>query len=256
MGASKSKAAKAAKTAATPAKAGGGGAGATSGAKPAAVGRKSTADPVTANPFEATYAVGKFLGKGNYAAVHLVTRRKDGAEFAAKIMDKAKLNKEDADAVAVEVGVLKALNHPDIIHFESFFDMPRQFVIVSELMMGGELFARIVQRTFYAEHDAQGVVRLLSDALGYMHKLGFVHRDLKPENILLKDATPDSVVKLADFGFARPVGEGCRTACGTPGYVAPEIIGGQKYGASCDVWSLGVISACAPPAFAAARRRD
>jgi len=81
-----------------------------------------------------------------------------------------------------------------------------------------------------------------------------VHRDLKPENILLKDATEDSVVKLADFGFARPVGDGCRTACGTPGYVAPEIIGGQKYGTSCDVWSLGVISACASPGVRACAR--
>ena len=241
-GASKGKKTPAAAGAAQKAGGGGAAAGAGAGATPA---------PAAAG-FEGQYDVAKVLGKGNYAVVKLCTRKKDKASFAVKVMEKAKLTKEDIDAVAVEVNVLRALKHPNIILLVDTFDEPRFFYIVSELMEGGELFDRIVKRSFYSEADTQKVVRVLADALAYMHKLGYVHRDLKPENILLKDKSEDAALKLADFGFARPVGDGCRTACGTPGYVAPEIISGQKYGTSADCWSLGVITyilLCGYPPF-------
>jgi calcium/calmodulin-dependent protein kinase I len=85
------------------------------------------------------------------------------------------------------------------------------------------------------------VIRTLADCLLYLHNKDIVHRDLKPENILLKDKSDDAAIKIADFGFARYVKEGCRTACGTPGYVAPEIITGKVYGKPVDIWSLGII---------------
>ena len=84
---------------------------------------------------------------------------------------------------------------------------------------------------------------ILFGALSYTHSMGIVHRDLKPENILLKSNDSDSEIKIADFGFAKQATDDCSlsTMCGTPGYVAPEILRKEKYGTKADMWSLGVI---------------
>src|SRR5690606_37229524 len=131
--------------------------------------------------------------------------------------------------------------------------------LVLELMSGGELFAKIVQKEFYAEGDAQKVVKTIAEVLAYCHSLDSAHRDLKPENVLLKDSSPDAQVKIADFGFARHVNDGCVTACGTPGYVAPAVISGKIYDSQCDNWSLGVLTyilLCGYPPFYAKNRQD
>lgn len=108
-------------------------------------------------------------------------------------------------------------------------------------MSGGELFAKIVQKEQYLEGEAQKVVKTIAEVLFYLHSLDIAHRDLKPENVLLSDKTDNAKIKIADFGFARKVREGCITACGTPGYVAPEVISGKVYHTECDNWSLGVL---------------
>ncbi|CAM9642609.1 unnamed protein product [Phaeothamnion confervicola] len=111
-----------------------------------------------------------------------------------------------------------------------------------EQMKGGELFDRIVQKQFYNEKDARDVLKVLLEAVKYCHDRNIAHRDLKPENLLLVSADDDSLIKVADFGFARPVDSGgLRTQCGTPGYVAPEILKGESYGLQVDMWSIGVI---------------
>jgi len=117
-----------------------------------------------------------------------------------------------------------------------------RYWLSTELMPGGELFDRIVKRQYYKERDAQQVVRTLAGVLAYLHKQNIVHRDLKPENILLKSKDDDDDIKIADFGFvARVKPNGLSTTCGTPAYVAPEIISGKLYGTSVDMWSFGVI---------------
>ncbi|CAN0277387.1 unnamed protein product [Ectocarpus sp. 4 AP-2014] len=109
-------------------------------------------------------------------------------------------------------------------------------------MRGGELFDRIVKKAFYNEKEARDLCRILLDAVRYCHDLGIVHRDLKPENLLLTSQHDDANVKLADFGFARSIMGGfVSTQCGTPGYVAPEILRAESYGTSVDMWSIGVI---------------
>jgi len=114
---------------------------------------------------------------------------------------------------------------------------------VTELVEGGELFDRIVSKTSYNEREARDLIKLLLDTLAYMHQKGVVHRDLKPENLLLCSESDDSAIKIADFGFAKRVTElsSHETACGTPGYVAPEILRGDPYGTEVDIWSMGVI---------------
>jgi calcium/calmodulin-dependent protein kinase I len=110
---------------------------------------------------------------------------------------------------------------------------------------GGELFDRIVEKTFYTEKEARDLVKILLSAIKYCHDKDVVHRDLKPENLLLMSADDDASIKLADFGFAKTVTKddaGLVTTCGTPGYVAPEILEGTAYGKPVDIWSIGVIT--------------
>jgi calcium/calmodulin-dependent protein kinase I len=115
--------------------------------------------------------------------------------------------------------------------------------MVMELMTGGELFDRIVERGKYSEAQAVGVVRKITDALAYCHARGVVHRDLKPENLLYTDATDAAEIKVADFGLAKMIQESgfMSTACGTPGYVAPEVLESKPYTEKVDCWSVGVI---------------
>lgn len=113
-----------------------------------------------------------------------------------------------------------------------------------ELVTGGELFDRIVQKSSYTEAEAAATIRTLCDALKYLHAKKIVHRDLKPENILYASDAEDADIKVADFGLARVVSgkDLMKTACGTPGYVAPEILKNQGYDSGAvDLWSTGVI---------------
>ncbi len=122
------------------------------------------------------------------------------------------------------------------------FDEDDCIYLVLELLAGGELFDRIVEKESYSEKEAAETIRPLVDALRYCHQLGIIHRDLKPENILYQTEEDTSIIKITDFGLARFVqNELATTACGTPNYVAPEIIEGHGYGKEVDVWSIGVI---------------
>jgi calcium/calmodulin-dependent protein kinase I len=114
--------------------------------------------------------------------------------------------------------------------------------LVLELLKGGELFDRIVEKENYSEKEASDTLRPIVDAIRYCHSLGIIHRDLKPENLLYCTEEEGSGIKVTDFGLARFVqNELATTACGTPNYVAPEIIAGQGYGKEVDYWSIGVI---------------
>lgn len=157
---------------------------------------------------------------------------------------KAKLTREDDLALRDEIGILKAFQHPNIIRLYDVYDEPEHYYLVTEIMRGGELFDRIVNKTFYNEKEARDVCRILFEALSYCHRNNVAHRDLKPENLLLMSRSNDRDIKIADFGFAKRVtSEQCLlTQCGTPGYVAPEILHGVAYGTKADMWSLGVIT--------------
>ena len=111
-----------------------------------------------------------------------------------------------------------------------------------ELLSGGELFDRIVEKENYSEKEASDTIRPIVDALRYCHEQGIIHRDLKPENLLYCNDEEMSAIKITDFGLARFVqNEMATTAAGTPNYVAPEIIAGNGYNKEVDYWSIGVI---------------
>jgi serine/threonine protein kinase len=136
------------------------------------------------------------------------------------------------------------MHHDHIINLYDVFDEDSYYYLVTELMLGGELFDRIVTKTFYNEKEARDVCKILFEALDYCHSKNVAHRDLKPENLLLVSRSDDKNIKIADFGFAKKVTSSkCLvTQCGTPGYVAPEILYGVPYGVKADMWSLGVIT--------------
>ena len=148
--------------------------------------------------------------------------------------------------------------HRSICSYKELFEGNDAWYIVTELARGGELFDRLVERGAYNAVGAASVMRELVDAVAYLHQMGIAHLDLKPENVLLKsDETDASDVRLVDFGSARFIGRDViggaihsgRLSCtrasslagATPAYAAPEVLRGDAYDESADLWSLGVI---------------
>ena len=193
--------------------------------------------------FSSAYTLSRELGSGAFSVVKLGINKKSGAQTAVKIVSKAKLTEEDLESLYVEIDILGKLDHPNIIKLFETFDEGNEYLIVTELVAGGELFDRIVSKSHYTEKEARDLVRLFLQTMAYMHGKGVVHRDLKPENLLLVSDDDDANVKIADFGFAKKVSDLTvnEVACGTPGYVAPEILRGDRYGTEVDIWSMGVI---------------
>jgi calcium/calmodulin-dependent protein kinase I len=134
------------------------------------------------------------------------------------------------------------LDHPNVVKLFEIYDEGDVLYLVMELMEGGELFDRIVEKESYSELEAAETIRPIIDSIRYCHQNGIIHRDLKPENLLYETTDQNSIIKISDFGLARFVqNELATTACGTPGYVAPEIVEGKGYGKEVDYWSIGII---------------
>lgn len=174
-----------------------------------------------------------------------------GEEVAVKCLDMKKIDSDPTglDDLRRETSLLGSCDHPNIIKCYDFLPDPKNcmYWMVLEIVDGGELFDRIIKKEKYNEAEARDTILELLEALKYLHDRQIVHRDLKPENLLLKSKKSDSALKLADFGFATTCnGDDQHAQCGTPGYVAPEIIKpkgnlGIRYGVAVDMWSCGVI---------------
>ncbi|XP_057700082.1 serine/threonine-protein kinase DCLK2 isoform X1 [Corythoichthys intestinalis] len=188
------------------------------------------------------YDIGKVIGDGNFAVVKECVERSTGKEFALKIIDKTKCCGKE-HLIENEVSVLRRVKHPNIILLVEEVDTPTQLCLVMELVKGGDLFDAITSSTKYTEKSAGVMVRHLASAMQYLHALNIVHRDIKPENLLVF-RKPDGTesLKLGDFGLATVADEPLYTVCGTPTYVAPEIIAETGYGVKVDVWAAGVIA--------------
>ncbi|RLN98171.1 hypothetical protein BBJ28_00018027 [Nothophytophthora sp. Chile5] len=216
---------------------------------------KPTNAAVNPNSFEEQYSLGKVIGSGTFSVVRIAVHRPSGQRYAIKCIKRDGLVAEDIEALTTEVAILKQMNHPNIMILHDFFVEEKFYYLVTEFMEGGELFDRIVEKSYYNEREARDLVKLLLEAIKYCHDANIVHRDLKPENLLLTSKDDDASIKLADFGFAKKVevdSDGLVTACGTPGYVAPEILEGKPYGKTVDIWSIGVITyilLCGYPPF-------
>jgi len=186
--------------------------------------------------------LGKELGSGHFAKVKLATNQETGQTAAVKIIKKPKGSK--LAIIKSEVDILKSVEHPYIVKCFDAVDSPDKMYLVMEIMKGGELFDRIVDKGHFTEQDAVDTTAKLLSAMKYLHEKGIAHRDLKPENLLMTDDTPDAECKITDFGLSKAFDEHSQvmqTPCGTPGYIAPEVLLMKGYDKQCDVWSLGVI---------------
>ncbi|XP_016890997.1 serine/threonine-protein kinase DCLK2 isoform X5 [Cynoglossus semilaevis] len=201
-------------------------------------GNSLTPDPIILDK----YKVGKVIGDGNFAVVKECVERSTGKEFALKIIDKNKCRGKE-HLIENEVAVLRRVKHPNIIMLVEEVDTPSELYLVMELVKGGDLFDSITSSTKYTERDASIMIYNLAGALKYLHSMNVVHRDIKPENLLVFEY-PDGTksLKLGDFGLATVVEGALYTVCGTPTYVAPEIIAESGYGLKVDIWAAGVIT--------------
>jgi len=205
--------------------------------------------------FSDIYELGPEIGVGSFAAVHQCHRKDDPLQqFAVKIINKRFLSNKEMVGLRDEIAILEKVSHRNVIGLVDVFDDGKKVFMVLELCDGKDLFDAIVcsKNNQFTEHRAALIVWSLSNALRYLHSHGVVHRDLKPENILFG---VDGTLKITDFGLAHSTwpGEGenvtlsmdgevvMTTCCGTPHYVAPEIISKNEYTSKVDVWSLGVI---------------
>jgi serine/threonine protein kinase len=183
------------------------------------------------------------LGEGAFAVVKKATDRATGRPYAIKIVNRSSLNRKMELALRDEISILRDLRHEHVMALYDSVATVEKYFLVTEYLEGGELFDRIVDKSSYTESEARDVCGVLFGAMDYLRSRGVVHRDLKPENLLLVNKASDSDIKICDFGFAKfaPSDHSLKTMCGTPGYVAPEILRKEKYGTKCDMWSMGVI---------------
>ncbi|KAM4563653.1 calcium/calmodulin-dependent protein kinase IGb [Odontesthes bonariensis] len=190
------------------------------------------------------------LGSGAFAEVYMVRERKTGKTFAMKCVKKK--NKRDIN-LENEIAVLRRIKHENVVGMEDFYESRTHYYLIIQLVSGGELFDRILDRGMYSEKDASRVIQQVLQAVSYLHQNGVVHRDLKPENILYYSQDEDSKIMISDFGLSKMVDNGIMsTACGTPGYVAPEVLAQKPYSKAVDCWSIGVITyilLCGYPPF-------
>ncbi|XP_064156095.1 calcium/calmodulin-dependent protein kinase IGb isoform X1 [Anguilla rostrata] len=190
------------------------------------------------------------LGSGAFSEVYLVKERKTGNDFAMKCVKK---KQKKNNILENEIAVLRRIQHENVVRLEQFYESRTHYYLVMELVSGGELFDRILDRGVYTEKDASLVIRQVLNAVSYLHNNGIVHRDLKPENLLYYTQHENSKIMISDFGLSKMEDNGImRTACGTPGYVAPEVLAQKPYSKAVDCWSIGVITyilLCGYPPF-------
>jgi len=204
-------------------------------------------DIVSKSKIEDCYLAGKQLGAGNMATVYLYTRKHDNKQFAAKIVEKSTLGNPKEFTNELEIlAYLKGHSH--ILELEDVFEDNKKYYLITDLVMGGELFDRICECGQYTEGMAKNMIVPMLQAIQFIHEKQIVHRDIKPENLLLMNKTPDAPLKIADFGVAcwlneLALGPNKYLKCGTPEYMAPEMYAGTTapYGIAVDIWAMGCV---------------
>ncbi|KAK6129475.1 hypothetical protein DH2020_036788 [Rehmannia glutinosa] len=190
------------------------------------------------------YELGKLLGQGTFAKVYHARDLNNGMSVAIKIIDKEKILKVGmVDQIKREISVMKLVRHPNVVQLYEVMATKAKIYFVMEYVRGGELFNKVAKGKLKVDAARKYFQQLIS-AVDFCHSRGVYHRDLKPENLLLDE---NGNLKISDFGlsaFAETKRQDglLHTTCGTPAYVAPEVINRRGYdGSKADIWSCGVI---------------
>lgn len=201
--------------------------------------------PATLRPgeeFSQDYNVHEAVGRGRFGVVHRCTRLADGTDAAAKVVRCTRAT--ERTKVRQEVAILNLLRgHPRLLHLLDAFEKPREVILVTEYVSGGELFERAIADDFVlTECDCVLFLRQICAGMAYMHSRQVIHLDMKPENILCQDQVGHKI-KLIDFGLAQlyEPNSSLRVMFGTPEFVAPEVISYEPVSPATDMWSVGVI---------------
>lgn len=197
---------------------------------------------------EDIYEFGKVLGKGSFGVVKEATNKATGRRWAVKAVNKEKAGTSAVKLLEREVLIMKKIDHEHLIHLEEIYETSKRMYLVMELCDAGGIEKLLEQKKRFTEKETWTVINQLAHAVAYLHDSDIVHRDLKLENILLSQPLGNELlnIKLTDFGlsFVRGgVGSDSmmQSVCGTPIYMAPEVIDDLGYSQQCDIWSIGVI---------------
>jgi len=194
----------------------------------------------------------KMIGKGSFARVYMVENKETKKKFAVKAFSKEHIcgQNKGKEALMNEIEIMKQLKHPNIMKLEELHESKNSIYLVLELLEGGELLQFLWSKGSLTNSDHIQIMKSILNALAYMAEKNIMHRDLKPDNIILKnkDNTEFNNLKLVDFGLAAMCSSSDHLfkRCGTPGFVAPEVINSSSaykvsYNHKCDVFSAGVI---------------
>lgn len=190
------------------------------------------------------YELGRLLGQGTFAKVYHARNLKSGQSVAVKITDKEKVMRVGLmDQIKREISVMRLVKHPNVVHLYEVMASKTKIYFAMEFVKGGELFNKVAKGRL-KEDAARKYFQQLVAAVDFCHSRGVYHRDLKPENLLLDEF---GNLKVSDFGLSaladsRRQDGLLHTTCGTPAYVAPEVINKKGYdGEKADIWSCGVI---------------
>lgn len=198
---------------------------------------------MSSRPRVGMYELGRTLGEGRFAKVKFGKHKETGEAVAIKIIEKDRISKADK-LIRREISTMKLIKHPHVVRLLEVLATKKKVYMILEYADGGELFDRIVESGKLSEDEARKYFRQLIRAVDYCHSRGVFHRDLKPENLLL---SWNGDLKITDFGLSalsqQQRDDGLfHTTCGTPNYVAPEVMDEKGYeGAPADLWSCGII---------------
>ena len=209
---------------------------------PAAAAASESTPDADGKPSLDNYDVLKVLGRGTYGKVQLVRSKLDGKVYAMKTMGKRLLEEtEQIEQTIIEKDVLLMTRHPFLVSAHATFQTPQKIFMVLDYVPGGELFGRLKEEGKFSENRVRLYAAEMALGIGALHSRGLIYRDLKPENILI-DA--QGHIRLTDFGLVKThmFGDSTTTTfCGTPEYIAPEMLNQQPYTKVVDWWSFGII---------------
>ncbi|CAD8162532.1 unnamed protein product [Paramecium pentaurelia] len=197
--------------------------------------------------FHDEFGVTKMIGKGSFAKVYFATKKSTGVNYAVKAFNKEFMQEQfkGRESLENEIKVMRRLNQENLVKLYETYETQNSIYFILDILKGGELLTRVKQSPLSAP-SLQKLMYNLMKALCHLHSKKCMHRDLKPENLLLKEKDNDTDIVIADFGLASFLNEDILfKRCGTPGFVAPEILlykeGDPFYDEKCDVFSAGVI---------------